>query len=186
MSTPTFSRGVLVAGVFAVVAAAGLATLGPLIGFGSAIRLGIPAISLAYILYLLRTSNERTGNITTISLWSALAVGTWWVAPPLTFYVLIHAGSIWLVRSLYFYAGVFPSLIDLGLTALSLFGFVWALSRTDSVFLATWSFFLVQALFVVIPAATGRRSRGSEVVDCATFDRARRQANEALKALASQ
>ena len=186
MSTPTFSRGVLVAGALAVVAAAGFATVMPFVGFGSAVRLGIPAVSLVYILYLLRTSGERTGNIATLSLWSALAIASWWVAPPLPFYVLIHVAAIWLVRSLYFYAGVLPSLMDLGLSLLAICGFVWALSRTGSVLLATWSFFLVQALFVAIPPAIGRRTVSAESVDNSTFERARRQADEALRALASR
>ena len=185
MSTPTFFRGVLVAGALAAVAAAGFATLVPFVGFGSVVRLGLPVISFAYILYLLKASNERTGNIATLSLWSALAIATWWVAPPLPFYVLIHAAAIWLVRSLYYYAGAIPSLMDLGLSALSICGFVWALTRTGSVFLATWSFFLVQALFVVIPPAIGRQAETPNA-DNGTFDRARRQADEALRALASQ
>ena len=186
MSRPGFFRGVAVAAILAVVAAAGFATVTPFLGYGSAVRLGIPFISLAYILYLLKSSDERTGNIATLSLWSALAVVTWWVAPPLPFYVLIHTGAIWLVRSLYFYSGVMPSLMDLGLSALSISGFVWALSRTGSVFLATWSFFLVQALFVLIPNAIGSPAPQTESADSTVFDRARRQADEALRALASK
>ncbi len=183
MKRPTFIHGVIVAAVLAFVASAFIAALTPFIGIDSVVRLVIPTLSFAYILYLLRSSNERIGNLTTLFVWCALAVVTWWIAPPLPFYVLIHVGAIWLVRSLYFYAGVFPALIDLGLSALSVSAFVWAVSRTGSVFLGTWSFFLVQAVFTAIPTAIGKRNRPKAMVDNESFDRARRRADEAIRQL---
>lgn len=186
MKRPSFFHGVIAAAVLAFVASAVVATLTPFIGIGSVIRLVIPALALAYLFYLLRSSTERTGRITTLSLWSALAVVAWWIAPPLPFYVLIHVGAIWLVRSLYFYAGVFPALLDLGLSALSVTAFVWAASRTGSVFLAAWCFFLVQALFVMIPPRIAGKARGRPVAENDPFDQARRQADDALRALINQ
>jgi hypothetical protein len=176
-------HGVIVAAVLAFVASVVVATLTPFIGLGSVVRLMIPALSFAYILYLLRSSYERTGRITTLSLWSALAIVTWWISPPLPFYVLTHVGAVWLVRSLYFYSGIFPALMDLGLSAFSVSAFVWAVSRTGSVFLATWCFFLVQALFIAIPPAIKKSWGTSESPGNEPFDRARRQADEALRAL---
>lgn len=186
MNRPNFYHGVAVAAVLAFVASTVIATLTPFVGLSSVVRLMIPALSLAYILYLLRSSAERTGRITTLSLWSALAVVTWWVCPPLPFYVLVHAGAIWLVRSLFFYSGILPALMDLSLSALSVSAFVWAVSRTGSVFLATWSFFLVQAVFIAIPAAIGRKGKPGHHADNETFERARRQADDALRQLLSQ
>jgi hypothetical protein len=186
MSRPSFMQGVGVAAVLAFVASALIATLTPFIGFGSVVRFGIPLVAFAYILYLLRASRERTGNITTLSLWSALAFAAWWISPPLPLYVLIHVAAVWLVRSLYFYAGVFPALMDLGLSALSVAAFVWAASRTGSTFLATWSFFLVQALFTAIPATVRRKQDTQPVVGSEGFDRARRQADQALRLLANR
>lgn len=183
MRRPTFMHGVIVAAVLAFVASVVVATLTPFIGLGSVVRLMIPALSFAYILYLLRSSYERTGRITTLSLWSALAIVTWWISPPLPFYVLTHVGAVWLVRSLYFYSGIFPALMDLGLSAFSVSAFVWAVSRTGSVFLATWCFFLVQALFIAIPPAIKKSRRTSDSPGNEPFDRASRQADEALRAL---
>jgi len=183
MRRPTFMHGVIVAAVLAFVASVVVATLTPFIGLNSVVRLMIPALSFAYILYLLRSSYERTGRITTLSLWSALAIVTWWISPPLPFYVLTHVGAVWLVRSLYFYSGIFPALMDLGLSAFSVSAFVWAVSRTGSVFLATWCFFLVQALFIAIPPAIKKSRRTSDSPGNEPFDRARRQADEALRAL---
>ena len=183
MNRPSFFHGVAAAAVLAFVASAVIATLTPFVGLGSVVRLVIPTLSFAYILYLVRSSDERTGRITTLSLWSALAVVTWWIAPPLPFYVLIHVAAIWLVRSLYFYSGIFPALLDLGLSAFSVSAFVWAVSRTGSVFLATWCFFLVQALFVAIPATVQGKAKPEQVVDNEPFERAKRQADDALRLL---
>ena len=188
MRRPTFFHGVLVAAALAFGASVVIGALTPFVGVGSVIRLVIPAVSLAYILYLLRSSTERVGRITTLTLWSALAVTVWWIGPPLPFYVLVHVGAVWLVRSLYFYSGVFPALMDLGLSSVSVMAFTWAISRTGSVFLAAWSFFLVQALFVVIPAGIGRKERAekSPALDNESFERARRQADQALQQLFTQ
>lgn len=183
MKRPNFFHGVLVAATLAFVASAVIAALTPFVGIGSVIRLSIPLISFAYILYLLRSSGERTGAIMTLSLWSALAVATWWISPPLPFYLLIHAGAIWLVRSLYFYSGIFPALLDLGLTALSVAGFTWAASRTGSVFIATWCLFLIQAMFVAIPQSIRKSGVPIEPTANESFERAKRQADEALRLL---
>ncbi len=94
----------------------------------------------------------------------------------------------WLVRSLYFYSGVLPALMDLGLSALSITAAVWAISQSGSVFLATWCFFLVQALFVAIPPAVKRNANAAgnatparnNVIENEPFERARRQAGRAL------
>jgi hypothetical protein len=188
MKRPTFFNGVVVAAVFAFFTSAMLATLTPFVGFMSVIRLVIPVLGLAYLLYLFSRSKERVGRVTTLCLWSALAAVTWWVAPPLPLYLLIHVGAMWLLRSLYFYSGVLPALMDLGLSALSVAAAVWAVSHSGSVFLATWCFFLVQALFVVIPPAVQRKSARARnsVVENEPFERARRQADQALTQLFNQ
>jgi hypothetical protein len=102
--------------------------------------------------------------------------------------LLVHVAAIWLVRSMYFYSGVMPALMDLGLSTLSISATVWAISRSGSVFLATWCFFLVQALFVVIPPAVKRRhdAQQNASVDSERFEHARRQADQALRQLFTQ
>jgi hypothetical protein len=78
--------------------------------------------------------------------------------------------------------------MDMGLNALSLVIALWAISRTGSVFLATWCFFLVTALFVVIPQSVRGKSRSQSAsnVDNEKFERARRQADQALRQLFTQ
>ena len=185
MKRPGFVHGVVISAVFAFFASAVVATLTPFVGFGSVLRLVIPALGLAYLVYLMRHSEARVGRVTTLSLWGLLAAASWWMAPPLPLYLLIHAAAIWLVRSLYFYSGVLPALMDLGLSALGISASIWALSRSGSLFLTIWTFFLVQALFVLIPPALKGEAaprHGSAAAD-GNFGRARRQADEALRQL---
>lgn len=185
MKRPSFFHGVIVAAVLGFFASAIVATLTPFVGLGAVVRLVIPALALAYLLYLFSRSSERMGRVTALSLWSVLAAVTWWVAPPLPFYLLIHVSAIWLVRSLYFYSGVMPALMDLGISTLSISAAVWAMTRSGSVFLATWCFFLVQALFVAIPPAikSKREAQRNTTADSKNFEHARRQADQALRQL---
>ncbi len=188
MKRPSFLQGVIVAAIFAFFASAVVATLTPFIGLGSVLRLAIPALALAYLLYLISRSPERVGRVTVIGCWSALAAVTWWFAPPLPVYLFIHVGAVWLVRSLYFYSGVMPALLDLGLAGLSICASVWAITRSGSVFLAIWCFFLVQALFVAIPPAISRpqSKQRATTTDNQRFERARQQADKALRQLFTQ
>ena len=188
MKRPTFFQGVVVSAILGFFASAVVATLTPFIGLGAVVRLMIPALAVAYLLYLFSRSKERIGRVTTLSLWVAMATVTWWIAPPLPLYLLIHVGAIWLVRSLYFYSGVLPALMDLGLSTLSVSATVWAITRSGSVFLATWCFFLVQALFVTIPPAMQRKRNAPEEMapDSTAFEQARRQADRALRQLFTQ
>ncbi|MFQ6004303.1 MAG: hypothetical protein ACE5OQ_02275 [Woeseia sp.] len=186
MKRPTFFHGVVAAAVLGFFASAIVATLTPFVGLGAVLRLLIPLLGLAYLLYLLNRSAERVGRVTTLMLWGGLAAGTWWFAPPLPLYLMIHVGAIWLVRSLYFYSGILPALMDLGLGTLSVSAAVWAISRSGSVFLATWCFFLVQALFIAIPAAVKPKAQPVPTADSENFERAKRQADAALRQLFTQ
>ncbi|MEQ9562889.1 MAG: hypothetical protein RLN69_10235 [Woeseiaceae bacterium] len=183
MKRPGFFQGVLVAALLGLVASAFIAVFLPFVGAGAVTRLVIPLLALAYLLYLFSRNNEKTGRVTTLFLWTVMAMASWWIAPPLPFYLLIHAAAVWLVRSLYFYSGILPSLMDMALTGLSLVASVWALSRTGSVFLGTWCFFLVQALFTAIPRSLGAKPVADSVAEQTEFERARRQADEALRQL---
>lgn len=191
MKTPTFLHGVIAAAALAFVASAMIGTLTPFLGTGTVLRLAVPVVAAGYLLYFFRSSRQRTGRVVTWSLWTALAVVTWWAVPPLPFYLLVHIGAVWLVRSLYSYSGVIPALIDLGLCALSAFAFGWVFLRTGGAFLATWSFFLVQALWVAIPrqiegGIEERNAKHAPAGGNGRFERAHRQANEALRQLFSR
>lgn len=186
MKRPGFFHGVIVAAILGFVASAVFAALTPFVGTGAVLRLLIPALALAYVLYLLSRSRARVGRVTVVAAWCVLTAVTWWFAPPLPLYLLVHAGAVWLVRSLYFYSSVLSASMDLGLSALGVCAAAWAVSRTGSVFLATWCFFLVQALFVAIPAALHRKGAAPADTGDENFERARRQADRALHQLFTQ
>ena len=142
----------------------------------------VALLAFVYVLWLLRHARERAGRVAVVALWLVAALAAFVLAPPFLLYVLIHAGLIWLIRSLYYYSGVVPTLLDL---ALSGFGVAFALGtvhRTGSVVLGLWAFFLVQAVFVAIPA-TLRKRRDTNVRSDSDFDRHRRQAEAALQQL---
>jgi len=182
---PTFLHGVGAAALLAFTAGSIVGGLSGFVGPGAAIRLAIPAAALGYVIYLLRLSREPTGRVTTLALWSLLTLVCWWISPPLPLFLLLQVGAVWLIRSLYFYSGVFPALLDLGLSGFAVAAAVWAASQTGSVFVATWCFFLVQALFTAIPTSIKPQARMDAAVDTSKFDRARRQADEALRHLVS-
>jgi hypothetical protein len=187
MKQPTFFEGVTVA-IVASVIGSGLYTVMISVFPGSAVsRLLIAVLGLGYVVYLLSRSRERIGRLTVSVAWFLAAGILWIIDLPLTPYLLIHIGLIWLIRSLYFYSGVIPALADLGINAVSLTAALWALSHSQSVLLSIWSFFLVQALFVFIPNRLRQSSGGwqSNRIDEDRFQRAYQAAEAALRKLSS-
>jgi hypothetical protein len=172
--------GIAAALVLAAGGAAGLALLVPLFGSGVALRLLVALLGLGYVLYVLGRSRERVGRIATVGLWALCAAGIWLVGLPLPAYVLVHVGMLWLVRSLYCRSGVLGALADLGLCVLGLGFAAWAMSRSGSVPLALWCFFLIQAFHASIPSSFALRGAAPRDEDAA-FDRAHRAAEAALK-----
>lgn len=187
MKRPTFLRAALAALGIAVASGAVFAALAPLTGTDTALRLVVAGAGLGWLVCLLTFSGAGAGRITVLIAWCGVSATTWLLAPPIAAYVLIHAGLLWLARSLCFYSGLFPALLDMGLTVLGLSAAVWALTRSGSPFLAAWSFFLLQALFVFIPPKVGPRpAADTPGNEHETFERARRRADAALRKLLTQ
>lgn len=156
---PSVLEGV---GVAAVASLAGLVAFtfsGLILGGGLLLQLVIALLALGYIIYLQLRSGERTGRISVIGIWLGLAVANLFLAPSMLAYLAIHLCLIWLVRVLYYYHGILPALIDLGLIGMGLLAAGWTWLQTDSLLLTFWSFFLVQALFVLIPKQLKSNSR---------------------------
>lgn len=183
MKRPGFLQGVALAAVAALLGEVLFVALTPLLGSITALHMVIAIASFSYIVYLLRASGERLGRLTTLLGWLAVTVATAWFSPPLLLYVLLHVAMIWLVRALYFYASLLPALADLGLNALALASVVWASAQSGSLLLALWCFFLLQALFVMIPEGMGM-SRTPPATE-EPFEQARRAALAALRKLSS-
>jgi len=183
MKRPAFIEGVAVALVASLAGGAAFAGLTTLLAGGLALRLLVAGLGLCYVIYLLRRSGVRIGRVTVVAAWLAAAVLAWVSDVPLSLYLLAHIGLVWLVRSLYFHAGVLPALADLGLNGLALAAAVWAAVQTGSVALGLWCLFLTQALFVVIPADLRRRPGPAVTRGEDRFSRAHRAAQTALRRL---
>ena len=182
--TPSFGHGLGAALVLSACGAAVLAAITPWLGPATALRAVIALVSFAYVLYVIGRSGERVGRITTIVCWCLAATVAWLLGPPLVGYVLVHAGLLWLVRSLYHYSGLLPALADLGVSALGVAFAAWAAQHSGSAWLALWCFFLVQAFHSLIPAALKQRAGGDHVAEDA-FARAHRAAEGAVRRLST-
>ena len=182
MKQPTFLRGVLCAIVLAMTGAATFAALTPVFGSLPALRAVITLLAGIYVVYLLRSSRERTGRVVAPTVWLAAAAFIWWLGPSTAVFAASHVLAIWMIRSLYHHSGMLGALGDLGLSALALAAAIWA-AGSGSLFLTIWSFFLVQSLFVaLIQTPGGSRSQPPE--DGFTY--ARQTAEAALKRLATR
>jgi len=162
MKRPTFLEGVGVAIAASLAGSVLYTAMDVVFPGGPVLRLLIAGIGLAYVIYLLSRSPEHVGRITAAAAWVLVAGVLWFSEPPLLLYVIMHLGAIWLIRSLYFYSSALSALADLGLNGLSLAAAIWAVTRTGSVFLGIWCFFLVQALFVAIPKSFNRKAGGDQ------------------------
>jgi hypothetical protein len=182
MKQPTFLEGVAVALASSLAGGVLYTALGTVFPGVPVTRLLIAGLGLAYVVYLLGRSPERVGRVTAAAAWLLTAGVLWFTHPPLLLYVFLHLGAIWLIRSLYFYSSALSALADLGLSGLALAAGVTALTRTGSVTLGIWCFFLVQALFVVIPKSVTRKP-GHSGED--RFQHAYRAAEGAVRKLSS-
>jgi hypothetical protein len=187
MKRPTFFEGMLVALVMSLLGGILFTVLSPTFGAEGVLRGLTAGISLGYLVYLLKRSRETVGRVTVILGWALLAIILGLLEPTLPLYLLMHLLLIWLIRSLYFYAGLLPALLDLGLSALSLAAGLWAFLHTGSLFPAIWCLFLLQALFVAIPVSLHGKAAGTEQqsINAERFEQAHRSALSALRKLSS-
>lgn len=185
MKRPGFLSATGVAIVMAVAAGVGFAMLTPVIGPSPALRLLVSGLGLLYLAWLLRGSRARAGHVTAIAAWLLLSAVGWFVAPSLLTYLFLHVALLWLVRSLVRYRSSLPAMADLGVSVLSVAAAAWAARHSGSVTLAAWSFFLVQAIAVAIPARLPGRPRGDADAshENDVFDHARRRADAAFREL---
>ena len=187
MKRPGFFEGVGVALGASITGGVLFAALTTVFAGGFVLRALIAGMGFLYILYLIRRSSERVGRVTTVALWFAAAVSIWLMGLGLPLYLMAHLGLIWLIRSLYYYSSLVSAGTDLVLVALGFAAAVWAALETGNLFLSFWCFFLVQALFVLIPNRLKRPSNRSALsaVTEDRFQHAHRVAEAALTKLST-
>jgi len=188
MKSISFLRGIGIALVLALASSILFSVLTSFAGSTDAVRLLIPTVGFAYLVWLLAHTGHRTGRITAMAVWCLAAVGLWLLLPGIGLYLCVHAILIWAVRSLYRYRSLLGAMADLGLTLVSLAAAVWAAQHTASLFLSVWCLFLTQALFVFIPTQMRIRptSRPPKRAELDSFARAQHAADTALRRLSAK
>lgn len=186
MKWPGFFEGVAVA-VIAAISAEILSGLLPwLIGQWSATLSITSLLSLTYLLYLLSRAPTKTGRVTLLLIWSVCSFSAVALDLGITFFLMWQLAFIWLTRCFYFHTGLFGALADLALHGLAASAAVWAYSRSGSVFLSVWSFFLVEALFPLLPSSQSIITDASESSNNLRFEQAHRTALSALERLSTR
>ena len=160
--TPTFVGEVAFGFVTSLVVAAVALTSSYVLPAAVVGRLVIAAVGLTLVVRAIARSGEKTGRVVTIAVWLVAAAGVWLVDASLPAYFAVHVTLVWLIRSLYAYSRLIEVGLDLGLTLLALSFAVFAAARTDSIFLASWSFLLLQSLHVAIPRLALRLTAPAE------------------------
>jgi len=185
IKSPGIIKGIIVAFVISLMAGVASLVLSGFIYQTTLFSLVLYAATLTYLIYLLKNSSARIGRVVVISSWAAISVVCWLFDVPLFAQVLIQAGIIWLVRSLYFHASLVAALLDFGLVSVGLAASAWAMVNTGSLATAVWSFFLTQALFCWIPDLSrkpGNEARRSQT-EQTSFQSAHRVALDAVHKL---
>lgn len=152
MKRPAFFEGVILAVLFSLVVTVVFTVLSGFFPTRWLLQAIIAGVSFSYICYLLIRSQEKTGRLVVIALWAAVSVATWLFSPSTIISVFVHIGMIWLIRALYYHASLLVALVDLGLTLFAMAAAIWTLIYTNSLFLSVWCFFLLQAVFVILPS----------------------------------
>jgi hypothetical protein len=184
MKYPGIIDGVLAAGIIAVGTGIAALAFGGFTSLGALLNLVLPWAALAYLVYLFKRSDARTGRVVAIAAWAVVSLACWLFDAHVSQQALAQAGIIWLVRSLYFHNSMLAALLDLGLVAAGLVAGAWALLNTGSAAAALWSFFLLQALFCWVPAfVPGRAETRRDGGESASFQAAHRVAVDAVRKL---
>ncbi|VAW64242.1 hypothetical protein MNBD_GAMMA11-2423 [hydrothermal vent metagenome] len=140
-------------------------------------------ISFLYIVYLMQCSRIKTGRPTVGLIWLIITLALLHLESNIILFTVFQVSAIWLVRSLFYYSGLIPSMIDFCLTVLSFFTAVWAAIYTDSIFIFVWCFFLCQAVFVFIPEKFKNKKNMHKYTD--SFDLSLHRAESAVRQILS-
>ncbi|MEM7502400.1 MAG: hypothetical protein AAF417_10175 [Pseudomonadota bacterium] len=182
MSRSHFWPGVAFAALSALGAALLVSGLLPVIGGVATARFTVALLGLAYLIFLFSRTETRVGRMSVFVVWTGVAVTGWIWVDSFALYLLLHVLLLWLIRSLYFHGGVLTALIDGALVALGTVCALGTVLKTDSTMLGIWVFFLIQALFSLIPKL-GTESSVSERSTREKFGDAESRAEAALTQL---
>src|SRR5262249_43008358 len=190
MQRPTLLEGVLVAVVLSLLAAPLVALLHSLVGSLLAWKAVVVAMTYTYICYLLVQRGRVSGRITLGLLALAVLLAGVALDLRLTSLLLLCVALIWGIRSFAYSQSLVSAVLQGGVCVLGCGAALTVYGHNGSLALASWSFFLVQAAFVFIPARLTRRSAPDMYADLGGepdgFGRAHHAAEQALNRLATR
>jgi len=125
-------------------------------------RCTIGLLTLVYVLFLLWRSPSRSGKVLSVASVGVFTLAVWLLPISMGVFLLAHAGFITLMRSLHYYRGVFPAILDGGLSLLAVMALLWAFYTSGSTLMGIWTYFLVHSLFVLIPRSMKQLSRDAQ------------------------
>lgn len=187
MKRPGFPEGFLLAILLCIAGFIIFECVNLIMNSRIALQFTLTVTSLGYLVYLLKRSGVRTGRLTVIVLWTVITTALWLMQIPLSVFLIGQVVIIWLVRSLYYYASVLSSLVDLMLTGTGLLVAFWAIINTNNLFFSLCSFYLIQSLFVTIPEDWKKpgESKYSMAISDDKFERAYHCAEAAIRKFSS-
>ena len=157
MQRPTLLEGILVALVLSLLVGPIVVLLQTLVGSLLAWKAVVVLIASTYIGYLLVQSGRRKGRVTLglgtlVVLLAALLLNV-----PMTTMLLVALALIWGIRSFAYSQSLLAAALQGGVCLLGWAAARLVLAHSGHLALALWSFFLVQATFVLIPTRMTRR-----------------------------
>lgn len=158
MQRPTLLEGVLVALVLSLLAAPLVALLHSLIGSLLAWKAVVVAMAYTYICYLLVQRGRTSGRVTLGLLALIVLLAGVVLDLRLTSMLLLCVALIWGIRSFAYSRSLVSAVLQGVVCMLGCAAAIMVYGHSGSFALAIWSFFLVQAAFVLIPARLTRRS----------------------------
>lgn len=183
MKRPSLWREIGIAVVLSLVGAVGFHALAVFVGTSTALRLLLLGLGAAYALALLAAMPTRVGKTVVAIVGAGLGAGLIAIDPPLPVWVLAQTAGFWLLRCCYLHGGPGAALKDAALSTFSVAAAWYGAIHSRSLFLALWAYFLVQALWTLIPAAAAARATTPDDGGASRFDQAERTAEAALRRL---
>lgn len=190
MKHPTLLEGVFVALALSLLAAPIAAVLYSLVGSLLAWKAVVVVMAYTYICYLLVQRGRMSGRVTLGLLALAVLLAGVALDLRLTSMLLLCVALIWGIRSFAYSQSLVSAVLQGVVCVLGCGAALTVYRHSGSFALAIWSFFLVQAAFVLIPARLTRRPAAdvSEGLGGAPndFGRAHHAAEQALDRLATR
>lgn len=184
MKRPSLWREIGVAFALSLVGAVGFHTLVAFTGAAAALRFIVLGLGAAYGLSLLAVVPTRIGKTVAVIVAGGLGAGLIVLDPSLPAWVLTLTSGIWLLRCCYLHGGPGAALKDAALSTFAISAARYGASHSRSLFLALWAYFLVQALWTLIPAVAAPAPAASpDAGGASRFDQAERTAEAALRRL---